>query len=242
MNKYFSWIPWDWVGAIALLAFAAVMVTGLFFALLEATFRQIEKAIDRSRDATLSVTRLFRRSRLPNGSNSSSLEPTPEEVFFKTLRTAIEFGTIKTLVDAENIYLGTPRLRFKANRLRESLAASLQHYLVLLHAGSDHEQMADHAAHVERVSILIESCKEGAPYDGLPDKEKNIIVDMMTFLKAGDADAALRKLPELTSAIEARENTFARIAQVNRYAMPIAFASALSAIIGLASALYQMGQ
>lgn len=240
MLKYLELINWQLVGAISLVAFGGLLAVSLFFVLLENVLGQATRVVDRGKDAASVIGKIFRRSGV--GENSADGVPAPEQVFFQALNSALATDSIRGLSDVEDLFLGTPRLRVRADRLRESLADSLRRYLVLFHTDPSSKDSVgqDAPKKIGQVSAFVAACQEGAPYDGLPAKERTIISDMLTFLKAGDSSAALRKLPELASAIEARESIFARIERVNRYSMPIALASALSAVIGLVSVLVQM--
>ena len=90
----------------------------------------------------------------------------------------------------------------------------------------------------EKISSFIQKIEEVSPYSDLPDIERSILTDISTYLENNDKDAVERKLSELASIIQARNDDLNKIRSTNKWAVPLAVVGMiLTVVFGLLSIL-----
>jgi len=88
----------------------------------------------------------------------------------------------------------------------------------------------------EKISSFIQKIEEVSPYSDLPDIERSILTDISTYLENNDKDAVERKLSELASIIQARNDDLNKIRSTNKWAVPLAVVGMiLTVVFGLLS-------
>ena len=175
--------------------------------------------------------------------------------FFSALDDGIGNETIQTLGDLVNVYKGVRDLSSEDLTYRPHLSRWLREYLVFLvsgrvkagalqHwiAGHDDEDQAlpdeERQKYKQLVTKFIEENEASSPYADLPGVERSIIADISNYANAQNTDGVIRKLDELASAVQAREDIVNRAQATNRWAVPIAVVGlVLTVFFGILSLL-----
>ncbi len=155
--------------------------------------------------------------------------------FFKVLAAALRRGSISSLGDVQNLYRGIRGTGAENGCGSATLSRWLREYLVqLLENGKEDENQFTEWK--ELISKLIEEHERQSPYASLPELEGSIITDIEMFLDADNKSSVRRKLTEITAAIQAREDSLARIKNTNRWLVPLAMVGmVLTLIFGISS-------
>lgn len=156
-----------------------------------------------------------------------------KEKFFKTLLKGIQNDTIKNHKDLINVYKGSTNLstedlsyRYGLNRLlRELLAKVISEDYELEYEKNDTSDI------VSRLTEFIDNNDEVSPFSDLPDSERNILSDIVSFINNGDKSSANRKVKELSSVIQTRTEEQKKIEGQNRWAIPLAIVGVILTIV-----------
>lgn len=196
----------------------------------------------------ITATYLLKRYRL----RAQERDARRKLAFFAALGDGLRNGTIKTLGDLVNVYKGVRDLSSEDLTYRPHLSRWLREYLVSLVSGRvnrvpfyyrhlDEEEGAklsddDRQKYKDLVTKFIEENDSSSPYADLPGIERSIITDISTYAGAQNTDGIMRKLSELASAIQAREDTVSRVQATNRWSVPLAVVGlALTVLFGVLS-------
>lgn len=151
--------------------------------------------------------------------------------FFKALTEGLKVEAIKSLEDVENIYKGVGRFISDDSINPSRLSKWLREYLVELYETSEKENDAKRLKWKELITQFIDQNEQQSPYASLPELERSIITDIEVFLKAQDNKAVERKLGEITTAIQAREESFLKLRSTTRWSVPLAVIGLILTII-----------
>lgn len=159
--------------------------------------------------------------------------------FFKALAEGLRIGSITTLDDVVNIYVGVAGLSSEDLNYRYGLSNYLREFLVIL-VSSEGFAFDDEAIRnfKQQVTVFIERNEEISPYSNLPSVERSILTDISAYLEHADIESTQRKFLELADLIKARNDTMVRIGIVNRFTIPLAvIALILSITFGILALL-----
>ncbi len=162
-----------------------------------------------------------------------------EQRFFKALDAGFTSGSLESLNDVVNIYKGVAGMSSEDLEYRTGLSRRLREYLVqVIERGTGEDGKPVQAPKASIISRLIAENDTASPHADLPDLERSIISDISEYLKSGNVGAVERKVEELSSAIQARENDLSRIRNTNRWSVPLAAVGlVLTVLFGLLSLL-----
>ncbi len=161
-----------------------------------------------------------------------------EQRFFKALDAGFTTGAIESLNDVVNIYKGIAGMSSEDLEYRTGLSRRLREYLVQVVERGTGEDGKPVQALKASISRLIADNDTASPHADLPDLERSIISDISAYLESGNVVAVKRKVEELSSAIQARENDLSRIRNTNRWSVPLAAVGlVLTVLFGLLSLL-----
>jgi len=158
--------------------------------------------------------------------------------FFKALLEGLKIGAINTIDDIENVYKGIGVLSAEDLSYRYRLSRWLREFMVALISKEIDKSIEDKTLieWKEKISSFIQKIEEVSPYSDLPDIERSILTDISTYLKNNDKDAVERKLSELASIIQARNDDLNKIRSTNKWAVPLAVVGMiLTVVFGLLS-------
>lgn len=158
-----------------------------------------------------------------------------KEKFFEAITSAIDTGALGSYQDLTYIFEGSTKGSISSAPQRANLSQYLREYLVdmITRAGANQAGI-DLTERKTLISSLIEQNEEATPYANLPELERNIILDMMSFLDAGKPAEAMGKIRQVSTAIEAREDLLTRIRARNRRSYIMTALSLAFAAISLA--------
>lgn len=71
------------------------------------------------------------------------------------------------------------------------------------------------------ITEYINQVEKSSPHVGLPDLERSIVRDIEAYLNSDQKDGVSRKLDELVTAIQIREETLRKIQNTNKWAVPL---------------------
>ncbi|EMS79141.1 hypothetical protein [Desulfotignum phosphitoxidans] len=158
--------------------------------------------------------------------------------FFSAVTEGLKNQSISSVTDMENLYRGVKRTGTEEAGNPARLSTWLREYLVQLLENPPKEGSEVLVEWKSLISKFIEQNEQQSPYAGLPDLERSIITDIELFLGSGDKPAIHRKLREITTAIQAREDSLARIRKTNRWSVSLAVIGLiLTVTFGLVSLL-----
>ena len=152
----------------------------------------------------------------------------------------LKIGAINTIDDIENVYKGIGVLSTEDLSYRYRLSRWLREFMVALISKEIDKSIEDKTLieWKEKISSFIQKIEEVSPYSDLPDIERSILTDISTYLKNNDKDAVERKLSELASIIQARNDDLNKIRSTNKWAVPLAVVGMiLTVVFGLLSIL-----
>ena len=158
--------------------------------------------------------------------------------FFKALLEGLKIGVINTIDDIENVYRGIGVLSSEEVSYRYRLSRWLREFMVALISKEIEKSIEDKTLieWKEKISGFIQKIEEVSPYSDLPDIERSILIDISTYLENGNRDAVERKLSEIASIIQARNDDLNKIKSTNKWAVPLAVVGMiLTVVFGLLS-------
>ena len=147
----------------------------------------------------------------------------------------LKIGAINTIDDIENVYKGIGVLSAEDLSYRYRLSRWLREFMVALISKEIDKSIEDKTLieWKEKISSFIQKIEEVSPYSDLPDIERSILT-----VKNNDKDAVERKLSELASIIQARNDDLNKIRSTNKWAVPLAVVGMiLTVVFGLLSIL-----
>jgi hypothetical protein len=155
--------------------------------------------------------------------------------FFKVLTEAFISNSLNTNQDLINLYKGVRKLSPEDLTFRSGLTRWLREFIVDLYDRKYvYSLKVDQVAHLnERISEFIATNETASPYADLPDVERNLVTDIAAMTEGEHQEEILRKLAELASTIQAREDRLIRMRTMNRWSVPLALMGlALTIVFG----------
>ena len=151
--------------------------------------------------------------------------------FFRALTKAIESSSVTSIDDVRNIYQGVRRTVADSSLTPPHLSRWLREYLVEIIEDAPQESIEELRERKELITRLLAENEERAPYEGLPELERSIVADIEVFLDADDKGAIKRKLKEITSAVQAKEDMLAKVQTTNKWAIPLAIVGLILTVV-----------
>lgn len=139
-------------------------------------------------------------------------------------------GVLVSVDDFVNIYKGVYGLRGDDISYRAGLAKALRKYIVQL-VSDDEVDESNVIQLKDAASAVLARIEAESPFAGLPPAERNLLIDVEGFVKANDQQSALRKLEDLASLIEVRQDSLERVQASNKWSIPLAVAGLFITII-----------
>lgn len=138
--------------------------------------------------------------------------------FFSVLRNGLKSGDIETLADVYNLYNGVCRITDDSTA-PSKLSGWLREFLVTLF---EEEEMEDRKSWKEKITKYMEDHETQSPYADLPELERNLFADVERYIASDDKESTKRKIGELVTSVQAREESIQRIRSMNRWSVPLA--------------------
>lgn len=151
--------------------------------------------------------------------------------FIDSLVNGLKIGTIVSLNDVYNIFKGSNDTELDNDVYRYRINKILRRFLVDLQLAKyiDDEVQIKHWKAI--IDEFILENEQLSPFSELPQTERNIMNDLTSFLKTDDKEAIKRKLFELSSAIQLRNEQLEKVEKQNKWSMPLS-------LIGLVLTIY----
>lgn len=162
-----------------------------------------------------------------------------KEKFSKVLVEGLKTGAIETINDVVNVYKGVVGLSSEdlsyqyglSNQLREFLVDLISKDKKLIDSSLEDDVIRDWK---QKISEFIQKNEAISPYADLPAAERNILVDISTFLEKNDTESVKRKTLELAGMIQARNDDLDKIRAINKWSVPLSiFGLILTIIFGV---------
>lgn len=146
-----------------------------------------------------------------------------KQKFFEALTEGLKTGSLTTIDDIVNIYKGVAGLGSEDLDYRYGLSKQLREFLVeviskKVDKSLGNEQIVDWK---QKITAFIKKNEEISPYSDLPAAERNILSDISTFLEKNDPESIKRKTLELAAMIQARNDDFTRVRNINKWTLPL---------------------
>lgn len=155
-----------------------------------------------------------------------------EKRFLKALSSGIKSGVINGFSDIENIYKGVRGSVGDEEVNRARLAKWLRAYLLQLFESEIDEKNSQSVQSIKNeITEYINQVEKSSPHVGLPDLERSIVRDIETYLNSEQKDGVSRKLDELVTAIQVREETLRKIQSTNKWAVPLSVVGLILTVI-----------
>ena len=163
-----------------------------------------------------------------------------KEKFYIILSNALELQTIQSLDDVYNLYKGSfgvtsanDTYRFKLSRLLREFAVEMYYKDNII---SYKERIVEWK---NKIDNFIRQNDELSPFSGLPQTERNIMIDILVFLEKDEKDAIKRKLNEMSTSIQLRIEQLDKTERLSKWANPLAvIGSVLTILFGVLSLLH----
>lgn len=90
----------------------------------------------------------------------------------------------------------------------------------------------------QKITEFIDNNEQVSPFSDLPETERNMLSDIGAFIKNDDKNSANRKIKELSSVIQTRNEEQKKLENQNKWAIPLAIIGVILTItFGLISIL-----
>ena len=147
---------------------------------------------------------------------------TEEKRFITALNTGFENNTITDFNDIENIYKAVRNVNANDDELNKArLARWLRSYLLSIVENSDSNKSENVNQVKDKISAFIQKAEMESPHAGLPDLERSILRDMDSYIQSSNSDGAKRKLDEMATAIQVREESVTRLQSITKWSVPL---------------------
>ena len=161
-----------------------------------------------------------------------------EKKFINALSTGITNGVITEFSDVVNIYKGVRKATSgNDENSKARLATWLRAYLLSeLESSTEISNTDQMIATKNQVTAFIEKAEKESPHALLPDLERNVIRDIESYLGANDNSSVKRKIGELSTAIQIREEALGSLQSTTKWSVPLSiFGFVLTVIFGILS-------
>ena len=145
-----------------------------------------------------------------------------EKRFVSALTAGFTNGTITGFSDIQNLYKAVRNINANDDELNKArLARWLRSYLlgIVEDSNSNNSESANQIK--IKISAFVQKAEMESPHAGLPDLERSIIRDMDSYIQSSNADGARRKLDEMATAIQIREESVTRLQGITKWSVPL---------------------
>lgn len=129
------------------------------------------------------------------------IKPSPRKKFFDTLYGGLGSGLIKTLEDIRHIHEVGPAGAYSLTELLKEFKIEL-----ISSFNSKEYEKEKLLEYSEKVSEFIKKTEQRAPFEDLPETEKNILTDVSSLLVDKNRTLIERKLNNLANIIKAKND------------------------------------
>jgi hypothetical protein len=156
-----------------------------------------------------------------------------KEEFYKTLFSALNRNSIDSIDDIFNIYKGINDLNLPNDRYRSDLNKLLRSFIVKMHNSVDEKAFDTEMFNKWKVQMTdyIKKNEEVSPFSNLPDAERNIMNDIISYLDVNNPEAVKTKSRELAGYIQSKSERIVDLEKKNRFATIISAVGIILTII-----------
>ncbi|QFQ28488.1 hypothetical protein [Bacillus thuringiensis] len=157
--------------------------------------------------------------------------------FYNSLIKGFTLNTIHTIEDVNNIYRGININKLENKKYMYDLSTLLRKFLVELHS-KKYEGLKIEQIHEwkEKIDNFIRHNEQLSPFSELPEAEKGMINDILSFAENKENEEIKRKIKELSRLIQVRKEEIDKIERSNKWSMPMGIVGIILTIIfGIAS-------
>ncbi|HDR6957637.1 MULTISPECIES: hypothetical protein [Bacillus cereus group] len=157
--------------------------------------------------------------------------------FYNSLIKGFTLNTIHTIEDVNNIYRGININKLENKKYMYDLSTLLRRFLVELHS-KKYESLKIEQIHEwkEKIDDFIRHNEQLSPFSELPEAEKGMINDILSFAENKENEEIKRKIKELSRLIQVRKEEIDKIERSNKWSMPMGIVGIILTIIfGIAS-------
>ncbi|PFC18838.1 hypothetical protein [Bacillus cereus] len=157
--------------------------------------------------------------------------------FYNSLIKGFTLNTIHTIEDVNNIYRGININKLENKKYMYDLSTLLRRFLVELHS-KKYESLKIEQIHEwkEKIDNFIRHNEQLSPFSELPEAEKGMINDILSFAENKENEEIKRKIKELSRLIQVRKEEIDKIERSNKWSMPMGIVGIILTIIfGIAS-------
>ncbi|EEL61833.1 hypothetical protein COD78_24705 [Bacillus cereus] len=157
--------------------------------------------------------------------------------FYNSLIKGFTLNTIHTIEDVNNIYRGININKLENKKYMYDLSTLLRKFLVELHS-KKYESLKSEQIHEwkEKIDNFIRHNEQLSPFSELPEAEKGMINDILSFAENKENEEIKRKIKELSRLIQVRKEEIDKIERSNKWSMPMGIVGIILTIIfGIAS-------
>lgn len=150
------------------------------------------------------------------------------EEFHRTLYVALKRNSIDSIDDIFNLYKGINNLNLPNDRYRSELNKLLLSFIVKLYGFFEEDNIKDEVIIKWKNNLAgyIKKNEEVSPFSNLPDAERNIMNDILTFLEVDNKTGVKTKTKELAGYIQSKSERIMDLERKNKV-------STITAVIGL---------
>lgn len=157
--------------------------------------------------------------------------------FYNSLIKGFTLNTIHTIEDVNNIYRGININKLENKKYMYDLSTLLRRFLVELHSKKYESLKIEQIQEwKEKIDNFIRHNEQLSPFSELPEAEKGMINDILSFAENKENEEIKRKIKELSRLIQVRKEEIDKIERSNKWSMPMGIVGIILTIIfGIAS-------
>lgn len=170
-------------------------------------------------------------------SKSRTRRDQEEKRFINALSNGIGKNAISSFSDVENLYKAIRRKNnIDDDVSKDILAIWLRNYMLEVVEGCEESNSEQVGSLIAQITSYIDKAEMESPHAGLPDLERSIIRDIESYLHANNSDGVKRKLSELSTAVQLREESVSRLQSITKWSVPLSVIGLLLTVVfGVAS-------
>lgn len=144
----------------------------------------------------------------------------------------VDNETLCSVEDFVNIYKGIYGINSNYQR---GLPRVLRKYTVNLVSASKQDASVV-KKRKEFINNIIKQIEAEIPFSNLPATERNLVLDIIHFIKENDEASATNKIEDLAGLIQVRQESLNRVEAMNKWSIPLAIiGSILTILFGIIS-------
>lgn len=157
--------------------------------------------------------------------------------FYNSLIKGFTLNTIHTIEDVNNIYRGININKLENKKYMYDLSTLLRKFLVELHSKKYESLKIEQIQEWKgKIDNFIRHNEQLSPFSELPEAEKGMINDILSFAENKENEEIKRKIKELSRLIQVRKEEIDKIERSNKWSMPMGIVGIILTIIfGIAS-------